>query len=198
MDRMNNHNIKELYGPVDQATAQSLFDLVTSTEFPWYYLPDTTYENARKPSIPTPAWAHLLFGNDGTRSPYLDRFTPVLEGTLAKANLKLNSVIRMRLGFLSNTRYNYPSEPYYYNEPHQDCDFPHYTAVWYMNETDGATIIFSNKEKPEDGKFSRLWESQPDFNKVLLFDGLHYHSSTCPKNRSVRIALTMNFTAEPE
>lgn len=196
MDRMTNHNIKELYGPVDDTTARNLFDMVTGIDFPWYYLPDTTYENANKPSTKTPAWAHLLYGNDGTRSPYLDHFTPVLEGTLKKANLKLTNVIRMRLGFLSNTRYNYPSEPYYYNAPHQDCNFPHYTAVWYMNETDGPTWIFNEKE--ESPVYKKLFKSEPAFNKLLLFDGLHYHASTCPKMRSVRVALTMNFTAEED
>ena len=188
------NNIEVFFGPVDDDVAKELLQLVTSTEFPWYYLEDTTYERTNKVSSKTPAWAHLLFGNDGTRSPFLDKFTPVLNGVLDKANLKLNDVIRMRLGFLANTRYSFPSQPYAHNEPHQDAEFPHYTAVWYLNEADGDLVIF-NETEPSD-TYTVLRKELPEYNKVVLFNGLHYHASTCPKLLTKRIALTMNFTAE--
>lgn len=189
-------DIKTFTGLVDHETWNGLYKLVTSTEFPWYYLEDTTYETAIKKSEKTPAWAHLLYSNDGTQSPFLDKFTPVLNGLLDKADLKLTNVIRMRLGFLARTRYNFPSQPYMYNQPHQDCDFPHYTAVWYLNEADGDTVIFHQTEEAE--RYTIEERIMPEANKCVMFNGLRYHASTCPKMLKSRIALTMNFTAEPK
>ena len=36
----------------------------------------------------------------------------------------------------------------------------------------------------------------PEMGKFAVFNGRHYHASTCPKMLPSRIVLTMNFTAE--
>jgi len=183
-------------GLIDGDELQDLVKFVTSTEFPWYYLEDTTYENSRKPSQKTtPAFAHLLLSNDGTRSPHLDRFTPIVNGLKDRIEEQPKNIFRMRLGMLLNTRYSYPSMPYVYNAPHVDADFPHMTCVYFLNSVDGATTIFNNTEPPAEGERWKLMEQHmPTANQAVVFDGKYYHASMCPKIEKSRIVLTINYT----
>lgn len=179
---------------VDTEYQKKMYNTVTDINFPWHYLEDTTYETATKKSIATPGFTHLLFNNNGTKSEYLDVFTPMFLKGIESCNLKLLSTIRVRLGFLLKTRYNIPSMPYVYNSPHIDCDGEHYTALYYLNNTDGDTYLFN--ETTESEKYSIHTRITPEAGKFICFNGQHYHASSCPKMFSSRIVLTMNFTAE--
>ena len=184
----------EISNIVDQDYQKKMYDTVTDINFPWFYLEDTTYEKSDKASIPTPGFTHLLFKNSGEKSEFLDIFTPMFLKGIEASNLKLISTIRVRLGFLLKTRYNLPSLPYLYNTPHIDCEGDHYTALYYLNTTDGDTYIFNETEQSE--KYSISKKITPEAGKFICFNGRHYHSSSCPKMFPSRIVLTMNFTAE--
>lgn len=182
-------------GIVDDSQLREMWETVTSVDFDWHYLQEVTWENSKKASKPTPGFAHLLFHRDtGKASPYLEMFKPVLNNLLFKADLELEEVIRMRLGFLMSTRYNFPSQAYAHNEPHIDFDEPHYTACFYLNDCDGETVIFHQREKAE--RYQVAEKSMPLRNSAVLFDGGRYHASTCPKMLDTRIVLTMNFKAK--
>ena len=186
---------KMLYGVADPETFKECTDLMLGTDFPWHYLEDTTYENASKKSIKTSAFAHLLLGNDGHRSPYLDKFTPIWESIVDQLEITPIKVFRMRLGFLLNTRYLTPQMPYVYNEPHVDADFPHITACYHFWHTDGKTFVFNETEElPNNKSYSTHKSFEADQNSCIVFDGSRYHASTCPKIHQKRIVLTVNFT----
>jgi len=188
------NDIQTFMGIVDEPTLNEMWNTLTSVDFDWHYLQEVTWENSKKPSKPTPGFAHLLFHRDtGKASPYLDMFKPVLDNLLFKADMKLDEVIRMRLGFLMNTRYNFPSQSYAHNEPHIDFEEPHYTACFYLNDCDGETVIFHQREEAE--RYQVAEKNMPLKNSAVLFDGGRYHASTCPKILDTRIVLTMNFKA---
>lgn len=191
---MNIKDPVEVRGIIDYELQRKLYDTVTNIKFPWFYMEDTTYERPDKSSYNTPAFGHLLLSNDGSRSEYLDLFTPILTNLQEKFEFKITNVIRMRLGFLMKTRYNFPGDSYVYNKPHVDADVPHLTAIYYLNSTDGDTVIFSDTQPSER---YREWKRYlPEQGKLVLFDGKYYHASTCPKMFPTRIALTINFNIE--
>ena len=86
-----------------------------------------------------------------------------------------------------------PHVRYQHNTPHVDFNVDHYTACYYVNECDGETIVFHETEESE--KYRPMHKSMPQQGKVLVFNGRHYHASTCPKVFTKRIVMTMNFTA---
>jgi len=120
-------------------------------------------------------------------------FQPLLDAILEKSQLTLDTLLRVRVGFLLNTKYVLPSMPYKYNTPHRDYDQEHYTAVYYVNDSDGDTVVFHEIEESE--KYRVMLKSQPNKGKALVFNGWHYHASSCPKICTKRIAVTLNFTA---
>ena len=189
----------EIRDVIDYNYSQAILDKVTSIDFDWHYMNDTTIENKleQDPKHSTPCFANLVYHPTKEHNPHLDFFMPLLTETCNKAGLKLHTLLRMRLGFLLNTKYSFPHLPYTWNTPHRDFEQEHYTACYYVNTSDGETVIFHETEQPLLGKqkFHPMFKSAPLQGKVLIFNGWHYHASMCPKVFNRRIVMTMNFTA---
>lgn len=183
----------EILDVVDKQYQEEIYNLVTDIEFPWHFMEDATHEKANSFADSTPAFANLIYHPNNQTNPYLDFFTPLVQATAEKSGLVVDQLLRIRLGFLLNTKYGLPNMPYKYNNPHRDFDQEHYVAVYYVNDADGETVVFHETEPVE--KFHPLHKSMPAQGKVLIFNGWHYHASTCPKMCTKRIAVTMNFVA---
>jgi ectoine hydroxylase-related dioxygenase (phytanoyl-CoA dioxygenase family) len=190
----------ELKQVIDLDYQNQIFDKLTSIEFPWHFLEDVTNEEAKIHSSPknsVPGFVNLIYHQDHSENPYLDFFMPLVNNTVEAAGMKLDKLMRIRAGFLMNTKYMLPSMPYTYNTPHRDFDQEHYTAVYYVNNCDGDTVIFhETEENPPGKKYHRMLNSMPEKGKVCLFNGWHYHASSCPKMFTKRLAITMNFTVK--
>lgn len=183
----------EIKNVIDVDYQNQLYQALTDVNFNWHFLEDATHEFANDSLTSTPSFVNLIFHPSNKDNPYLPLFQPLLEAILEKSQLTLDTLLRIRVGFLLNTKYVLPSMPYKYNTPHRDYDQEHYTAVYYVNDSDGDTVVFHEIEKSE--KYRVMLKSQPDKGKALVFNGWHYHASSCPKICTKRIAITLNFTA---
>ena len=184
---------EEVLNVVDKEYQQKIYDYLTDIGFDWHFMEDTTFERSNDPRTSTPAFANLLYYEKNETNPHYDFFKPLLDAVEKSFNLKINKLMRMRAGFLLNTKYSLPSLPYKYNTPHRDYDQDHYVVVYYVNQTDGDTVIFHETQAAE--KYYPLHKCKPEPGKMLLFNGWHYHASTCPKVFSKRLAININFTA---
>ena len=193
---MNKFQPVELPQVIDQEYQKQIYNYLTDIKFDWHFMEDATTEKQTGPlDGPTPAFANLIYYNQHESNPHLEFFQPLIDGILARANFKMTELLRVRAGFLLNTRYIMPGMPYKHNKPHRDFDQDHYVAVYYVNETDGETVVF-HETQPAD-KYYPLHKSMPQQGKALLFNGWHFHASTCPKVHNKRIAITINFVGEP-
>lgn len=184
----------EFYNFIEPAHQDEIYKYVTNVDFPWAFMEDATGEIANTPEKSTPSFGNLIYWDKNPdHHPHIEIFKPILAALEEKADLKIQELLRMRLGFLMNTKYSLPSMPYKHNTPHRDYDQEHYVAVYYVNRTDGETVIFNQTEPSE--KYYPMHKCMPEKGKLLLFNGWHYHASTCPKVFTKRIALTINFTA---
>lgn len=189
---------REIFDVIDPQYSADIYNTVTDLSFDWHFMNDTTYEDRldNEPAHSTPSFANLVYHYNQPENPRYDYFKPLLLETCNKAGLELETVLRMRLGFLMNTKYPTPSFPYQYNTPHVDFEQDHYVACYYVNTTDGDTVVFHETEElPTGKKYKILKKSTPLQGKVLVFNGRHFHASSCPKVHVKRIVLTMNFTA---
>jgi len=103
-----------------------------------------------------------------------------------------------------------------YNIPHIDATWPNKTVVFYMNDSDGDTRIFDQVQKPLDIKIEQLTDNTtqeelilygnqfikegftvkqtvtPKANRLVMFDGMQYHTAGVPVNTERRVILNIN------
>lgn len=171
-----------------------LLDLVTGIEFDWHYLDEVTYEKTIEDKKSVPGFCNMLYTN-GVMNPqnqHANLFFPILLEFLDRTNLEMKQLHRMRLGLLMNTAYSMPHLPYSYNNPHIDMNSDHMVGLYYLNTSDGDTVIFN--EIDEQNSYTVKSRITPEQGKFVCFNGKHYHASSCPKMFTKRIVMTVNFS----
>lgn len=150
--------------------------------------------------LPFYSLAHLVFfKNSNFQSPFFNFFEKLTFDVLHNAGIVFKELLRIRLGCsLQN-----PTP--FTEEPHVDFDYPHKVALLYFNSCDGDTVLYNQKfdinsklssnEQYIHNKnnFEVFERSTPEENKLFVFDGLYFHSSSVPTNTSKRIVMNINY-----
>lgn len=163
--------------PIHSAIQDQLEDIVLSRDFPWYYIPDATDLSANGNA----SFVHLLTNEYEVCSPYYNLFESTLACIAWHGGYPLEDIYRARLGLL------YPSDVPH-NKPHVDYDFMHTVAIYYVNESDGATYFF-------DDYHEVVHTEQPHKGKTIFFDGQQLHASSTP-SKGVRVVLNVNLKSK--
>jgi len=142
--------------------------------------------------------AYLADDVEPSVSPMSSLLLPILFIFCEKAKLSFNALLRIRVGLFTRT----PGETSHHN-PHVDFTQPHFTAVYYVNDSDGDTVVFNEtigdvsvercSEFANQGRFTLAGTVPPQKGKMMCFDGRHYHASSYPSRTARRIAITFNF-----
>lgn len=172
-----------------------LSSYMQSQNFPWFYMSHASRapgsfipENA----IETFAMTHSIHSKEDNMTSYtIDNFAPLLE-SIERYNNSKTDIFRVRAG-LKTPKQGFSSDNY--NIPHVDYFFPHTTGVYYVNDSDGDTWIFDQMfdHFPEPTKFTVKQRIQPKANRLILFNGLQYHTASNPINTDTRIIININF-----
>jgi len=144
--------------------------------------------------VPLRSFTHLFESIHGSLSPYSEVFSQP-----AKIIVPEKKMVRGRI-FLQMPREN--SEV---GEVHIDFYEPHYTMLYYVNDTDGDTIFSTIHESEvehienEFEKFNYVNKKtqirervSPKQGRCVLFDGLIYHASSTP-TKNERFVINFNF-----
>jgi hypothetical protein len=89
-----------------------------------------------------------------------------------------------------------------YGPFHVDFKYPHIVFLYYVNDSDGDTLITKKKYDFSHQTFDELDDSEiisrvtPKKGRVVVFDGLYYHSGGIPKNNS-RCVINFNLSLGP-
>ena len=91
-------------------------------------------------------------------------------------------------------------------DPHVDSPHPHVATIFYLNDSDGPTVIFNEKFegspeamramaiKIDESKLTIQKEIEPKANRLLIFDGHYIHTGHVPAHHNNRVILNSNFT----
>jgi hypothetical protein len=112
----------------------------------------------------------------------------ILNKFLIKNNIELHKIIRMRSNINTINKNNFGTPP------HIDQTDPHFVFLYYINDSDGDTVIY--KEKYNGKEINSLEEKAritPKAGTAVVFDGLLYHSITPPKENLYRSVININF-----
>jgi hypothetical protein len=106
-----------------------------------------------------------------------------------KHGIEIKETLRIKANILNKT-----DKQNHIHPPHVDMTTPHMVLLYYVNDSDGDTVIFDqayNSEEIPELTINRT--ISPKAGAAILFDGLKYHSSSSPKNTKERIVLNINF-----
>ena len=174
--------IENLLGPNHYGFVSSKID---SPSTKWYYA-ETTANYFDKKEPYHSSFGHLIYKKDqGALSELFDLTMPILTTALDKQQKSLKDLIRIRLGLITRV----PHEVIH--APHKDHNGPHTTALYYLNDADGDTVVYNETEMSDS--YTVKEKLTPKANTWHQFDGNHYHSSAAPINTEKRIVITYNF-----
>jgi len=191
----------ELENAIPKSYQDDVEELLYSMEFPWFANHEY-FANSDKYSL---GFTHLAC-NDGpdrpkgsTASPFLNRLLPIWYTMEDMLGQELQKLMRLRCGLLvpsenSKTIVGNVDTVDAGDEPHLDFLCPHWTALYYVNDSDGDTIVYN--ETKNSNEYTELTRSSPKKGKIFIFNGEHYHSSSKPTFGYSRCVLTFNFTTD--
>lgn len=190
---------------------EEILHTLTMREFDWHYNPHISYSeneivsNYKKQDEnikDSRGFVHrFLVPKNNTDQPfsvkseYCDFIRPILYFVEEKLNLNVKEILRIR-GVLAPKDISMKD---LYNVPHTDGITPHKTLIYYVNDNDGGTILFKEKLDPnityEELDYSKRTKDhfvQSKKGRVLLFDGLTYHTGVVPTDND-KILININF-----
>lgn len=171
-----------------QKELETLF--LSSGNLPWYYQQDITYSPNTIESLgvePQFGFSHLMYddlGNVKSRDLF-NIVLPLVYEACDKINYDFKRIGRARSFLQTPTR----KSEYEINHPHVDLPHPHLVLLYYVNDSDGDTVLFNEtyEDIPESdvslNKLNEMTRCSPKQGRVLFFNGKHYHSSSRPLNK---------------
>jgi len=168
---------------------KSLQDIILDKYFPWFYA-RKAYDDDDETNPYLKGWVHYVMPDNAYKSPLNPMLGEIITSTLARLGDPVETIWRMRV--VSNTAAPAP----YMTGVHADSGRPHKTAILYMNDADGDTVIYNeqwSRDHPRDvSKLTVARRIAPKANRLLLFDGLHLHTGTIPM-KGFRVAININY-----
>ena len=169
--------------------------ILNSDKFPWYYGSATCDQNVKPGTCITDKtkecaqFTHTFYHDGKITSEYyplVNEFLPVMEERFTR-NFK-DSIIRIKANLILNND-SYPSG--FYNTPHIDEYNGVETALYYINDSDGDTVVFN--ENDNNKPLTEFVRVAPQKGKLALFNSSYFHASTPPKTAKHRAVINFVF-----
>lgn len=177
--------------------------------FPWYTIDKISHNDYFKDGEPTyvdqkvsdhGGLYHMLYDEDKIKSDNLTLFKPILDSYCNIFEKTIQDVYRIRM------RYTHPV-PHHskenYAAPHVDCHsaVPFTTLIYYINDSDGDTILFSKLHKVGIDEYdpiiteelTEVYRHTPKKGEAIVFNGHRYHAGNYPIEYSKRIVVNFDF-----
>jgi len=191
-------DIIEIENLVPKSYSDEILTQLMGWEFPWGYNTTLSYGDERDSKFSsndqkikdTDGFIHPLFYDGRKISNYADLVRPLIWFMEEKTKIPVKEVIRMRAVFVNKNQ----SFGNFYNVPHVDDEHPHKTMIYYVNDSDGDTVIFKERFSGILNFNKKTIEKtvEPKKGKAVVFDGLRYHTGSVP-TIGHRVLININF-----
>jgi hypothetical protein len=184
---------------------QGIMDLMT--DIPWIRQPGTSYKVndhsfiqgmdkfEDELTVDSPQFVHFLIDPKQT-SPVYSYIRPILYMLEDKLDKKITKICRIKIN------HQYPIigfGEHNYNIAHvDDSNGKLLSAVYYINDSDGDTVIFNEKysSSADIKKLTVLERIRPEAGKVVIFPSTQLHASSNPINTNARYVINFMFEVE--
>ena len=171
--------------------------------FDWYYNNSTSkiipenrtvlINDHTKESI---QFTHKLYTDGIFDSEHVEFVMKIMKGLEEKEGIVCTKMIRAKSNLLVQ-------EPLYgvdfYHPPHVDIRNPtniNYSLIYYVNDSDGDTILFNEKFGDEFTDLTIAHRQTPKAGCALLFNSGTYHASSSPMLTNSRVIINIVFEAD--
>jgi hypothetical protein len=160
---------------------------VLAPGFPWYYARATREtDGAANPYLA--GWVHLVYDHGKWYSQDAQFITGKIIEAFQAIEEPAETVFRIRIVL------NAVSDQPYLNGPHVDFVWPHKTALLYLNDADGDTVIYEERwREGYGGPYTVAQAIAPKAGRMALFEGLRFHTGTTPTKTARRVVLNVNY-----
>ena len=132
---------------------------------------------------------HIASFNKNRISDIHDFGVDILNTFAKKHGIEVKQILRIKANILNKT-----DKQDHIHPPHVDMTTPHMVLLYYVNDSDGDTIIFHQKHSSDQDPVLTVNRSiSPKAGSAIMFDGLTYHSSSSPQYTEERIVININF-----
>jgi hypothetical protein len=185
---------------VEPAIADEIERSLSSITFPWHYYANVNY-GARPPEGQPGVFqadsrfqnsfgfSSLIFPHEEPHSPLMEHPKHILEAFINKHGIRPKQLLRIKANLLVRSAAPEGPRPF---TPHVDMPKPHWAMIYYVNDSDGDTVIL-DKTYPDWAGAVVTRSVSPKKGRAILFDGRHYHCGTCPAKHDTRIVLNYDF-----
>jgi len=153
---------------------------------PFYHVPNVT-DSRLDISDPSPGFSIRFHTNRPIQLPHQDtvfkyEFFKILYSLSDKLNFNISQILNGR-SFI-----HLPSPNPGLDSIHVDLDIDHLVCLYYVNNSDGDTVLFEEDKKTEIKRVT------PKKGRVVFFDGSIPHCSSRP-SLNTRAVINMDFTS---
>jgi len=164
--------------------------------FTWFFKTDVTLTGNKHQK--RPGFAHVFLNDEKVCSHFYRLVEPIVSNTAKKIKIKVKNVIQARSFLQLPLNKDYIGEGV--DTPHLDRFEPHLVFLYYVCDSDGDTIIYNYKSKdkndiPYAEDVEELKRVTPKQGRVVVFDGLHWHTAEQP-TKDVRCIINFNINGK--
>lgn len=155
---------------IGQKYSQFVFDEMCKLK--WSFVPDISLGQAKEnhPGFSHTLYLHEEFNNNKNGTIIAPEYY-LIAPILLEASDKLGKKFTLDHVFRSRARLTLNQDKIKVGNPHVDYQIPHWVLIYYVNTTDGDTILFDNKNRIID-------RVTPQRGRAVLFDGSILHSAS--------------------
>ena len=171
-----------------QSYHKAIQDLLLGSDFPWFYNRNinSTIETIGAKSFNEYGFSHHFYKDGYFRdSQYATFIKPMLLNL--KDTVNCDCILRSRADMVTWSHEDF------IHPPHVDFYFPNVATIFYINDTDGDTIIYNQNHFLDIKKLEIKERVNPKANRLVIFNGDVLHTGSSPTKHKNRILINSNF-----
>jgi len=171
-----------------------IYNELSSHEFPWHYNPisvsehDITVAPEKDKDYPEQFTHGIVWENELVDHELFMLIRPILLFFEKDTGIIPHDIVRIKANLLVNK-----GTASSYNIPHTDhVDSNVKTLLYYVNDSDGDTVLF-NQKWGDELDFTEMAVISPKAGRFVYFDSTQWHASSNPVNTKARYIININF-----
>ena len=178
-----------IYDNIIDSVAQKYIQQICFNKIKWQFIADVTNPNNKQQR---PGFLYYFKGDPDFNyyhsdnvSNYHTEMMPIVNEACDRINFKRKDVIQGR-SFLQLPLNLKEKEV---DAPHVDTDIDHLVVLYYVNDSDGDTVIYENifegyDKVPHYNDLKEKKRVTPKAGRVVIFNGKHWNTSCQPEHNT--------------